>query len=150
MKVAQRLQRVTDYILTLQKQNIEKYKNIDIFDGNAFDEDDRNKIKRNEIGLNVFTKNGKPAAAAGVHMGGNTIPTELFNVQDILRNNIREILTVVGARAGVGDSETATEEKIADYGNQLRAAGMVSAIRDFVIAQGKKLLQDMNNRKDTT
>jgi len=144
MKVAQQLQRLSDYILTLQKEHIEKHKDITVFDGDAFNDTDRARIKKNEIGLNVFTSKGRPPQASAHHIGGNTIPQEMFIVNDILRGNIKEILTVVGARQ-TGESElgTATQEKIADFGNQLRAAGMQSQIKDFLKDQGKKLLQDL-------
>ncbi len=144
MKVAQRLQRLSDYIMTLNKKHIETHKNIAVFDGDAFDADDNAKIKKNEIGLNLFTKNGRPASSAGVHIGGNTIPQEMFAVNDILRSNIKEILTVIGARqSGESELNTATQEKIADFGNQLRAATMQSQIKDFLVRQGRKLLQDL-------
>lgn len=144
MKVAQRLQRFSDYILTLEMEHIKKHKNITVFDGQAFDDPDKVRIKKNELGLNVFTKQGKPAQTSATHVGGNTIPVDLFNVQDILRKNIKEILTVVGARqSGESETETATQERIADFGNQLRASGMTSQIKDFLVSQGKKLLQDL-------
>lgn len=141
MKVAQRLSRLNDYILTLQKKHIEKHKNITVFDGDAFEKDDKERIKRNEIGLNVFAK--KPGVAAQ-HVGGNTIPKDMFGIQEIIQNNIKEILTVIGLRAGGMESEkTLGQDQIKEYGNQLRASAMQDKISEFLKSQGKKLLQDL-------
>lgn len=143
MKVAQRQQRLTDYILTLQKEYIEKHKDLTIFDTDAFAPDDKIKIQKNEIGTNIFTKNGKGPMGAAYSVQGNAIPKDLFNIQGLLSQNISEILTVTGARVGSAEMETATQEKIADYGNQLRSMGLQDKVKDFLLAQGKKLLQDM-------
>ena len=144
MKVAQRAQRLLDYILTLQKEAIEKYKDITVFDGDAFDRDDKDAIRANRIGTNVFTKSGRPPGVTHSTVAGANIPKELFAVSTILENNIKEILTIVGARqTGSSDVETLGQEKIADYGNQLRSMGLQDSIKSFLLAQGKKLLQDL-------
>jgi hypothetical protein len=68
----------------------------------------------------------------------------MFALSQKLEDNIREILTVVGARAsGNSKEETLGQEQIADYGNQLRSMGLQDCIKDFMKAQAKKLLQDI-------
>jgi len=135
---------LNDYILTKQKEHIEKHKNITMFDEQAFTPDDIHRLNRNEIGLNVFTKKGKLPASAAANVSSAPVPKDLYGIQDIITQNMKEILTITGARAsGESENKTATQERIAEFGNELRSQGMVDNIRLFLIAQGKKLLADM-------
>lgn len=144
MKVAVNLQRFEDYILTLWKEHIRKHKNTTIYDGKAFDDTDRAKINNNEIGLNLFTKEGKVPSVAAQSIGSTPIPRDLFAVQEVISQNIKEILSVVGARrSGASENETLGQEQIADYGNQLRSEGIKKHVRSFLKKQGKRFLQDL-------
>ena len=144
MKVAQRQQRFSDYIMTLQKEAIEKYKDITVWDGNAFDPKEKDAIRANKIGTNVFTKDGRPPGGTIANVNSVGIPKDLFNVQALLDQNIKEILSVVGARqSGESKTETLGQEKIADYGNELRSMGLEEQIHLFLISQARKLHQDL-------
>jgi len=44
---------------------------------------------------------------------------------------------------GESENDTATQEKIADYGNQLRTATMQDQVNEFIKNQGRRLLQDL-------
>lgn len=141
-RIAQRLQRLSDYILTLNKQAVERYRDIMVWDKNAFGPHEQAQIRANRIGSNIFSS--RPPSQAGQHYGGANIPKDLFGVQEIVSNNIKEILSVVGAKlSGESEFDTLGQEKIGEFGNQLRAQGMQQNIRDFLKAQGRKLLQDI-------
>ena len=142
MKAAQRIHRELDYILSLQLMHIRKHRSIDLFHKDSLDTTAINALRNNEIGGYGFTK--QPPATVHSHIGSNTIPPDLFNMQQILMSNLQEILTITGARlTGESENDTATQEKIADYGNQLRSATMQDQVLDFIKRQGKKLLQDI-------
>jgi len=144
MKVAQRQQRLLDYILNLQRETIEKYKDFTVFSGDAFDRINQERIKANVIGTNVFTKDGFPVSNAVTQVTSGNIPTNLFALQNILDMNIKEILTVLGARqSGESDFDTATQEQIAEQGNIIRSLGLQEEVNEFLKVQGKKLLQDL-------
>jgi hypothetical protein len=144
MKVAQRQQRFSDYIMTLQKEAIEKFKDITVWNGSAFDAKEKDAIRANKIGTNVFTDKGIPPSSVSATINSVGVPKELFAVNDKLDMNIKEILSVVGARqSGESEFETASQEKIADYGNQLRSLGLEEQIHKFLINQARKLHQDL-------
>lgn len=147
-KIAQRLQRLDDYILTLQKKAIERYRDIMVWNKEAFDPAERTLIKKGKIGTNVFANSQTPGSV-GAHFGGSNIPKDLYAIHEVVEENVKAILGVIGARlTGESEVETATQEKISDYGNQLRAMGMTGKIKEFLISQGKKLLHDMKQFAD--
>ncbi|MBU2177456.1 MAG: hypothetical protein KJ556_20380, partial [Gammaproteobacteria bacterium] len=143
MKVAQQAQRLTDYILTMQKDKLEKWKDLTVFSSDAFDQDTKTKIARNLIDTNVFTKSGVSPIGAAQGVSSNPVPQDMYALQNILGENVREILTVIGARVNPQEDVTATEVKTAEYGNQLRSLGLQERIREWMREQGRKLLQDM-------
>lgn len=146
MAAAQRLHRQSDYILTQQLKHIRKHRSMDLFYEKALDTNAKNAIKENVIGGYGFSS--KPLAE-GVHqhIGGSTIPPDLFNMQELIDNNIREILSITGPRVaaakGPGKGPTATSDRIAELGNQLRTQTMTDQVNLFLKSQGKKLLQDL-------
>ncbi len=142
MKIAQRQQKLYDYILTLQKETIEKFQDVTIWDSEAFDAQDRERIKKNEIGTNVFTKQGKQPMATCYKPQSTVIPKDLFAIQNLMDQNMREIFSVVGAVGGQ-NFDTATQEKIGAMGNQIRSMGFAMNVRDFIYEQGMKLKQDL-------
>ena len=100
-------------------------------------------MKKNDIGGYAFSSVPVSNGVHG-HVGGNTIPADIFKVYDELMNNLKEILTVTGARgSGSSEFDTATQEKIADFGNQLRSMAMQDQVNAFIRKQGIKLFQHL-------
>ncbi len=146
MAAGQRIHRQSDYILSLQLKHIRKHRSLDLFYEKALDTQTKNAIKKNEIGGYGFSS--KPLAEGiHTHVGGNTIPKDLFAMQAIVLDNLQEILSVSGARAESGTKKgqdpTATRDKIAEFGNQLRTQTMQDQVNLFLKKQGIKLLQDI-------
>lgn len=143
MKAAQRVHRELDYILSLQLMHIRKHRSIDIFHEQSLDTNAKNVIRNNPIGGYIFSK-APITQGVHAHVGGATIPKDLFNMQSILIQNLEEILTVTGSRiSGASEQETATQEKITEFGNQLRTMTMQDQVNGFIRKQGIKLLQDL-------
>lgn len=140
-KIAMKDQREIDYILTLWLRNIDKFRSQTYVNKQKV-KNSTEALEANEIGGIIY---GEGPAAAGdiVSIGSTPLKQEMVGLLDMLIMNMQEILTVTGARMGQTDMPTATQEQITESGNQVRTAGMQSAIRGFVIAQGKKLLQDL-------
>ena len=142
-KIIQNAQREIDYILTLQLKHLDKHRNQVLVNEKALSESGKRTLENNKLGGVVYTN---VPVTSGVYSPITTapIPADMFNLQGILTNQLMELLTVTGARAtGASELETATQEKIAEMGNQMRTAGMQKMIKSFITKQGKKLSQDL-------
>ena len=143
LSIAYRTQKERDYIMTLQLRQIDQFKNqLGIQEG-ALTPSGKVVLENNEPGGIVYFK-GPISRSNYAPLTTAPIPADLFSMASILETNLQELLTVTGARmTGESALPTATQEKIAEMGNQIRTAGMTAEIRDFMIAEGKKLAQDI-------
>ena len=141
LSVALKAQRSIDFLLTLQLEQIDRYKSQIGINSKALTKSGRDTLEDNKVGGVVDFK-GPITPGDYVNLNTTSIPKDLFAMQDVLNANVQEILTVTGERqSGESTAKTATQAKIAELGNELRTSGMQDQIREFVIKQGNKLAQ---------
>lgn len=140
MKVTSKQQRHVNYLTTLQFNVINKFRNQTGINENALSEEGKLAIKTNAIGGIVGFKtpvNGNIAPLVSA-----PIPADLFNVGQLMTENLQECLQVAGLRSGNSQNEpTLGQDQLKDFGNSLGTSGMQDKVREFVIDQATKLSQ---------
>ena len=120
MGVAFKAQTELDYVLSLWLQQVDRNRSQLMVQEQAVTQSGLKALERNEYGGIVLTKT-PPAAGIAFPLTNAPVSGDIVNTAGLLRQHVQEILGVTGARqAGRSELKTATQEKIADTGNELR------------------------------
>ncbi len=140
VEIASAPQKQINYIATLQGTVIDKFRCQTAVNEKALTEQGKRALQRNELGGIVTFK--EPPLTHIAPLASTPIPADLFNVLNIMQDNLQEILQVSGLRMGSAEAEdTATQDKLKDFGNQLGISGMQDKVREYVMEQATKCAQ---------
>lgn len=140
MKVTAKQQKHVNYLTTLQFNVINKFRNQTAINEKALSEEGERAIKENSIGGIIKFK--QPVAGNIAPINSAPIPADLFNVANIMSENLQECLQVAGLRSGGAQNEpTLGQDQIKEFGNTIGLSGMQDKVREFVIDEARKLSQ---------
>lgn len=145
LQVAMRVQREIDYIMSMWFENLSKFRSMTYINGKLFSNPSQARLTLEMNPIGALLIGDRPATSGDLmNLASTPMPNDAFGMLSVLQTNLQEILTVTGAKmSGQSELDTATQEKIAEMGNQTRTAGMKDKIKEFIIDQARKLTQQI-------